>query len=159
MIDKVVVKNLKIHQDTPDVSQPNVRPGFLMEILRADEPIFRKFGQSTVTVAYPGTIKAFHYHERQDDLWFVATGRAVVVLHDMRADSPTRGQTDIIPTGQDDHKLILIPAGVVHGYKVLGQKPVMLFYHTTEPYDASSPDEKRLPYNDSSIAFNWDDYN
>lgn len=159
MITGVVIKQLKVRQDQPDIEQPEVKPGYLLEILRSDDGLLRQFGQSTVTVAYPGTIKAFHWHEKQDDLWFVATGRAAVVMHDLRADSPTRGQTEVVAAGAGDQKLIVIPAGVAHGYKVLGQEPVMLFYHTTEPYDAIAPDEKRIPYNDPKIGFNWDEYN
>lgn len=158
MIDGVKIKKLTIHQDIPDADQPSVKPGFLAEILRDDDGLLKKFGQSTFTVAHPGTIKAFHYHEKQDDLWFVATGKALVVLHDMRPDAKTHGQTQTIIAGADDLKLIVIPVGVAHGYKVLSDEPVILFYHTTESYDPKNPDEKRLPYNDPSIGFDWNHY-
>lgn len=155
MIDGVVIKNLVVHQDVPDTEQPEVKPGFLMEVLREDDDFFRKFGQSTFSVAHPGTIKGFHWHERQDDLWFVATGRIAAVLHDLRPDSPTHGQTDVIYVGADDYKLIIIPVGVAHGYKVLSKEPALLFYHTTETYDPKNPDEKRIPWNDPKINFDW----
>lgn len=159
MIEGVKVKILTVHGDDPDVDQKGVKPGYLMEVLRADEGLLRSFGQSTLTVAYPGTIKAFHWHERQDDLWFVATGRAVIVLHDLRQGSPTRGRTQTVFAGAGDYKLILIPVGVAHGYKVVSSDPVLLFYHTTEPYDGKDPDEKRIPYDDAKVGFEWDEYN
>lgn len=155
MIEGVKVKKLTIHHDVPDVSQKEVRPGFLAELLRSDEGLLSRFGQSTFTLAYPGTIKGFHLHERQDDLWFVATGRAMVVLYDLRPNSRTYKQTEVLDAGQDDYKLILIPVGVAHGYKVISEEPVILFYHTTEPYDPKQPDEKRIPYDDPGIGFNW----
>lgn len=158
MIEGVKVKNLVIHQDTPDVEQPGIAPGFLMEILRIDDEMFRKFGQSTLSVANKGTIKGFHVHQKQDDLWFVTTGKVVVVLHDLRSDSETKGQTAVLYAGRDDYKLILIPTGVAHGYKVLSDEPVMLFYHTTEPYDPKNPDEKVIPYDDRKINFDWTKY-
>ena len=158
MIEGIKVKILKVHPDSQDVDQPGVQPGYLMEILRDDEGLLKKFGQSTMSVAYPGTIKAFHWHEKQDDLWFIATGKAVVVLYDQRTDSPTRGQTEVITAGRDDYKMIVIPAGVAHGYKALGGEPVILFYHTTESYNAASPDEKRLAWNDPKINFDWEKY-
>lgn len=159
MIAGVKIKNLTIHQDIPDLSEaPEAGRGILMEILRADEGLLKKFGQSTMTLAYSGTIKGFHWHERQDDLWFVATGRILVVLHDLRPDSPTYRQTDTISAGADDYKLIVIPAGVAHGYKVLSEEPVILFYHATEAYDKNQPDERRIPYNDPSIGFDWNRY-
>ncbi|MBU1075432.1 dTDP-4-dehydrorhamnose 3,5-epimerase family protein, partial [Patescibacteria group bacterium] len=130
-------------------------PGFLMEVLRDDDKLLTKFGQTTFTVAYEGTIKAFHYHEKQDDLWFVATGKAMIVLYDLRENSPTNGETQVIFAGKDDYKLVVIPIGVAHGYKVLSDEPVLLFYQTTESYDPKDPDEKRMPYNDPKIGFDW----
>ncbi len=155
MIDGVKIKPIKVWKDKPDLDQPNVTPGFLMEVLRADEGLLKKYGQTTFTVAYQGTIKAFHWHKKQDDLWFVATGKAMIVLHDLREDSPTKGETQVIPAGKDDYKLVVIPVGVAHGYKVLSEEPVLLFYHTTETYDPKNPDEQRTPYNDPKIGFKW----
>lgn len=156
MINGVKIKKLKVWPDEPDLNQPDVKPGFLMEVLRSDEGLLEKFGQTTFTVAYKGTIKAFHWHKKQDDLWFVATGKAGVVLYDLRKDSPTYGQTQVIYAGKDDYKLILIPKGVVHGYKVLSDEPVLLFYHTTEPYNRENPDEERIAYDDPKIGFDWE---
>lgn len=156
MIDGVKIKQLKIWKDKPDLAQPDVVPGFLMEVLRADEGLLPKFGQTTFTVAYKGTIKAFHWHKKQDDLWFVAAGKAMIVLYDLREDSKTFGETQVIYAGKDDYKLIVIPAGVAHGYKVLSNEPVLLFYHTTEPYNAKAPDEERMAHDDPRIGFDWE---
>lgn len=155
MIEGVQIKLLAVHKDIPDVDQPDVKPGFLMEVLRCDDKLFTKFGQTTMTVAYKGNIKGFHYHEKQDDLWFAATGRVLVVLHDLREDSQTRGETMTLNAGADDYKLVRIPPGVVHGYKVLSDEPVIMFYHTTEPYDSKDPDENLIPHNDPKINFDW----
>lgn len=155
MIEGVKIKQLKVHQDIPDTDKSPAKPGFLMEVLRDDEGLLKKFGQTTFTVAYQGTVKAFHYHKKQDDLWFAATGKAMVVLHDMRGNSSTKGETQIIYAGEGDYKLILIPVGVAHGYKVLSKEPVLLFYHTTESYDPKNPDEERIPYDDPRIGFDW----
>lgn len=155
MIEGVKIKNLKVHQDIPDRKDADEKPGFLMEVLRDDDGLLKKFGQTTFTVAYQGTIKAFHYHKKQDDLWFVATGKAMIVLHDIRKDSSSKGETQVIMAGTNDYKLILIPAGVVHGYKVISKEPVLLFYHTTQSYNAENPDEERLAFDDPEIGFNW----
>ncbi len=159
MIDGVKIKELKIHQDVHKAGEEIVdQPGFLMEILRADDSLLKKFGQSIFTVAHPGTIKAFHWHKLQDDLFFFAAGKVIVVLHDLRADSPTKGETQVISAGAGEYKLILIPVGVAHGYKVLGTEPAMLFYHVTEVYNPTNPDEERIPYDDPSIGFDWERY-
>ncbi len=157
MIKGVKIKKLVVHQDIVDEKEKVEQPGFLMEILRNDENLLKKFGQTTFTVAYSRTIKAFHWHKKQDDLWFVATGQAMVVLYDSRKDSLTKGKIQVIMAGEGDYKLIVIPAGVAHGYKVLSKEPVLLFYHTTETYNPKNPDEQRIPFDDSEINFDWSD--
>ena len=59
MIEGVKIKNLIVHQDIPDIKDENSEKGFLIEILRNDDDLLTKFGQSTFTIAYQNTIKAF----------------------------------------------------------------------------------------------------
>jgi|SRR3990172_6627117 len=155
MIQGVVVKKLIVHKDIPDVENKKVKQGFLLEVLRADEGLLKKFGQTTFTVAHKGTIKAFHSHQKQDDLWFAATGKAKIVLCDLRKESSTYKEIQELYAGENDYKLILIPKGVTHGYQVLSKEPVLLFYHTSEPYNAKNPDEIRLPYDSPEIGYDW----
>jgi dTDP-4-dehydrorhamnose 3,5-epimerase len=145
-IHDVVIKKLVTHCDDR---------GYLREILRDDDQLMQRFGQTTITKTYPGVIKAFHWHQKQDDLWYVADGMARIVLYDRRPDSPTYGQTQVIYAGEDNPLLVLIPAGIAHGYQVLGNKPVLLLYHTTQSYNPSAPDEERIPFDDPTIGFDW----
>ena len=85
MIEGVVIKELKVIPD---------ERGRLMEILRCDDPFFRGFGQVYITTAYPGVIKAWHYHKKQYDNFTVLTGMMKVALFDDREGSPTRGKLD-----------------------------------------------------------------
>ncbi len=130
--------------------------GFFVEVARDDDGLLRRFGQASYTLSYPGVIKAFHWHVRQDDLWFVASGNALVVLYDRREDSPTFGELQEMVMGEQNPVLLLIPAGVAHGYKVLGDRPVGLFYLTTHSYRREDPDEMRIPHDDPSIGFDWE---
>jgi dTDP-4-dehydrorhamnose 3,5-epimerase len=145
-IHDIVIKRLVTHSDDR---------GYFREILRDDDGLLARFGQTSVTKTYPGIIKAFHWHKTQDDLWYVADGMARVVLHDVRPDSPSYGVTQVVYAGEDNPVLITIPAGVAHGYQVLGNKPVLLFYHVTRSYDAENPDEERIPWDDPGIGFDW----
>lgn len=156
-IDGVKIKTLKVWKDKPDLDQPNVEPGIFMEVLRDDDDLMKRFGQSNFTIANKGTIKAFHWHKYQDDLWFLATGRAAIVLYDQREGSKTKGATEVIYGGKDDYKLVTIPVGVVHGYKVLSDDPCLLFYHVTKAYNPENPDEERIDPFDKTINFNWDE--
>jgi dTDP-4-dehydrorhamnose 3,5-epimerase len=151
MIDGVKVKKLVKHSDDR---------GFFAELIRDDEPkVLSRFGQASWSLSYPGVIKAFHYHEKQDDLWFFPSGNAQVVLYDLRVNSHTQGETDVYYMGEENPILLLIPNGVAHGYRVLGQKPATIIYFTTESYNASDPDEKRIRWDDSLINFNWETEN
>ncbi len=145
-IHDVVIKKLVTHSDDR---------GYFREVLRDDDNLMSRFGQTSFTKTYPGIVKAFHWHRKQDDLWYVVDGMARVVLYDQRTESPTCGETQVIYAGEDNPVLILIPAGIAHGYQVLGTKPVMLFYHTTQSYNPADPDEMRIPYDDPEIGFDW----
>jgi len=146
MIDGVVVKACKVFADDR---------GFLMEVVRDDEPVFRDVKQTTFTVTYPGVVKAFHWHRRQWDVWFVSAGMVQAVMYDLREGSPTCGQTQVVYMGERQPVVVAIPPGVAHGYRVLGSVPAALFYHTTEHYDAKDPDEERIPWDDPRIGFDW----
>jgi dTDP-4-dehydrorhamnose 3,5-epimerase len=145
-IHDVIVKKLITHSDDR---------GYFREIIREDDQLLRHFGQSSITKTYPGVIKAFHWHNNQDDVWYVVDGMARVVLYDRRPASPTLGVTQVVYAGEDNPVVILIPIGVAHGYQVLGNKPVVLFYHVTQAYDPRQPDEQRIPFDDPQIGFDW----
>jgi dTDP-4-dehydrorhamnose 3,5-epimerase len=49
---------------------------------------------------------------------------------------------------------ILIPPGVAHGYKVIGDAPAMLIYVTDRFYNPK--DEGRIPYNHPAIQYDWE---
>lgn len=155
MIEGVIIKELKAYKDKPDLDQPGVEPGIFVEVLRRSSKVVSNIAQSNFSVANKGTIKAFHWHKQQDDLWFIATGRAAIILYDQREDSPTKGETQVIYAGVDDYKTVLIPIGVVHGYKVLSDEPCLLFYHVTKEYDRNNPDEERIDPFDKTINFDW----
>jgi len=145
-IDGVVVKELTVHADDR---------GYLLEVVRDDDRVFHEVKQTTFTVAYPGVIKAFHWHRRQWDIWFFASGMAQTVLYDLREGSPTCGRTEVLYMGERRPLVVAIPPFVAHGYRVLGSAPAALFYHTTERYDPDAPDEERIPFDDPRIGFDW----
>ncbi|HWO75384.1 MAG TPA: dTDP-4-dehydrorhamnose 3,5-epimerase family protein [Bacillus sp. (in: firmicutes)] len=146
MIEGVKVKKLLKHVDDR---------GTFMELVRDDEDLLTRFGQASMSMSYPGVIKAFHYHEKQDDVWFFPSGNAQVVLHDLREDSKTKGETDVYYMGEENPIILVIPKGVAHGYRVLGNKPAVIIYFTTQSYNHNNPDEKRIPWNDPIIGFDW----
>jgi dTDP-4-dehydrorhamnose 3,5-epimerase len=146
MIKDVFIKKLILYNDDR---------GFFSEIMKEGDEMFKDIKQTSYTETYPGVIKAFHWHKKQWDFWFVARGMAQVVLYDLRKKSPTNGETQVIYAGKDNRVVIAIPSGVAHGYRVLGNKKVGLFYHTTEAYNSRNPDEERISFDDPKIGFDW----
>lgn len=129
--------------------------GRLAEILRSDDGIFEKFGQVYFTTAYPGVIKAWHYHEIQTDYFFCVKGRARVALYDSRDDSPTRGMINDFLVGEDNPLLIAIPPLVYHGFKTVSPQEAIMINIPTEPYNHDNPDEFRVDPLDNDIPYDW----
>jgi dTDP-4-dehydrorhamnose 3,5-epimerase len=129
--------------------------GFLMEILRSDDPLFQRFGQAYVTAAYPGVVKAWHYHTKQTDHFCVLAGMAKVVLYDAREDSPTYQEINEFYLGDQKRGLVVIPPGVHHGYKNIGNELVLLLNIPTELYNYAEPDEYRAAPHGGDIPYDW----
>lgn len=132
--------------------------GHFMEILRVGHGLASGFQPATSqvsgTLTQHGVVKAFHYHLRQFDCWTVVNGMLQVALADMRRGSRTFGQRNTLYVGSMRPWQVLIPPGVAHGYKVIGDGPAMLVYVTSRFYDPA--DELRVPYNDSHLAYDWE---
>ncbi len=147
MIQGVEVKRLTRHAD---------ERGYLMEILRSDDEIFSKFGQCYVSMNYPNVIRAWHWHQKQDDHFVVVKGMIRVGLYDMRESSPTRGEVNEFYLGENNNIVLKIPVGVAHGYKTVGVEPSLLVNFPSEVYNPEEPDEQRLPWDTDQIPFNWE---
>ena len=145
LIDGVRTKTLR---QIPD------ERGWLMEILRADDPLFQKFGQVYVSSTYPGVVKAWHYHTQQVDHFACVAGTIKLVLVDTRSDSPTEGQVDELFLGPRNPLLVQIPALVYHGWKCIGQEPSLVVNVPTEPYRYDDPDERRLEPH-GTLPYDW----
>jgi dTDP-4-dehydrorhamnose 3,5-epimerase len=152
LIDGVQIEPLQIYPDDR---------GFFTELARLGKGLaakmvpddFRKI-QVSLTLTYPGTIKAIHYHSEQTDLWAPVSGMLQVFLYDLRRNSRTFGVINTIFAGRFQPWEILIPPGVAHGYKALGVDPIQLVYFTDRHYTPA--DELRLPYDHPDIAYDWE---
>lgn len=146
MIDGVKVKALKVIPD---------ERGKLMEILRADDEIFERFGQVYITTVHPGVVKAWHCHKKQVDHFTCVSGMIKLVLADLRADSPTNGEIQEFFVGEDNPSLVKIPPGVYHGMKGISQSSAVALNVPTEVYRYDKPDEIRLEWDSDKIPYDW----
>ena len=109
--------------------------------------------QVSITISYPGVIKAIHYHLKQTDLWIPVRGMLQVFLSDLRENSPNCGEINTVIIGSMRPWKLRIPPGVAHGYKVIGTESAQLLYATNRFYDPE--DERRIEYDDPGINYDW----
>lgn len=147
MIQGVQIKQLKPNCD---------ERGIVMEILRSDWQEFTKFGQVYMTTAYPGVVKAWHYHKEQTDSFACIKGMMKVVLYDWRAGSKTKGEINEFFIGERNPVLIQIPKNVCHGFKCISEHEAIVINVPTHIYNYKKPDEYRLPAHTKKIPYSWD---
>ncbi len=147
MIDGVKIKKLNVLPD---------ERGRLMEILRNDDDLFIKFGQMYMTTAYPGVVKAWHYHKKQTDNMAVLKGMMKIVLYDSRDESPTKGEVNEFFAGEHNPLLIQIPHGIYHGFKCISENEAIVINCPTEVYNYKEPDEYRIYPHSNQIPYNWE---
>ncbi len=113
MIEGVIIKELIKNKD---------QRGWLVEIYRNDE-IDYKPAMSYLSVTKPGVIRGPHEHIKQSDCFiFAGPGNFELHLWDRRDDSKTQGEYAKIKAGIDDPTMIIVPPGVVHGYKCVSRE-------------------------------------
>jgi len=146
MIEGVQTKSLKLIPD---------ERGWLMEMLRNDDPVFVKFGQLYATATYPGVVKGWHLHREQVDNFVCVAGMVKLVLYDPREDSPTRKEINEFFIGDRNALLVQVPAGVYHGWKCISPETSVVVNCPTELYHYAKPDEVRLDAHSKEIPYDW----
>lgn len=136
--------------------------GFLVELGRLSEggllEGFKDFKprQINFSKVHPGTIKAWHLHEKQDDLWYIPPdGQLTVGLVDLRESSPTKEVAMKVVLGAGRSQMVYIPSGVAHGYANNSQDSQYVFYFVNQQFNMDDPDEKRLDWDVFGKDF-WD---
>ncbi|OGH18082.1 MAG: hypothetical protein A3F31_03740 [Candidatus Levybacteria bacterium RIFCSPHIGHO2_12_FULL_38_12] len=113
-----------------------------------------KLAQVNRTRLNPGSLKAWHLHLKQDEIWYVIpTGLLFVGLWDIRKDSPTNGVTMRIVLGGGKSSLLFIPQGVAHGSANFSHEEVHLFYFVNKQFNLNNPDEHRIPWDSKGADF------
>jgi dTDP-4-dehydrorhamnose 3,5-epimerase len=119
-IEGVVVKRLERHEDGR---------GWLAELFRTDElaEAFRPV-MAYASVTEPGQGRGPHEHVDQADLFcFVSQSAFRLYLWDNRPDSASYRQRMRIDIPPDEPMSVLVPAGVVHAYRNVGDTDGLVF--------------------------------
>lgn len=127
--------------------------GDFCELIRLNEngalinlPFF-KLTQINRTKLYSQSIKAWHLHFSQNEIWYISPADHLLVgLWDTRKESKTKLKTTRLVLGGGNSQLLFIPKGIAHGNRNLSTKSVELFYFVDKLFNVDDPDEKRLPW-------------
>lgn len=104
----------------------------------------------------PGSIKAWHLHFKQEDVWYVAPEDHMILgLWDTREQSPTKGKTMKVVMGNGTSKLVVVPRGVAHGVVNIASTPGTIFYFVNSQFNVNDADERRLKWDALGASF-WD---
>ena len=114
MIEGVVIKKLNKFEDSR---------GWLAEIYRDDETDYRP-AMSYLSLTNPGVSRGPHEHVHQSDFFvFPGPGKFKLYLWDNRQESGTYKEKIVIDVGEDNPTSVIVPPGVVHGYKCVSDIP------------------------------------
>lgn len=131
--------------------------GYFLEVVRIGQGAVSNFPpastQVSAAVSIPDAVKAFHIHRLQTDYWSPVSGMFQVALVDLRPASPAFGKLSTFYLGTLRPWQLLIPPGVGHGYKVIGNNPGLLIYLTNRWYDPT--DEGRIRFDEPAINYDW----
>lgn len=106
-------------------------------------------GQVNFSAVYPGTVKAWHRHQKQTDFWMCLQGHIRVgVLRE------SDGQLWQAVVGVMKPLIVIIPPTLWHGVATAGPETALMWYYVTHAYDPRQPDEERRAF-DSVPGFTW----
>jgi len=152
-----VVAEVTISEEIRDVvvvvpdAHGDSRGRFVESYRRSWFPLGREMVQGNRSDKERGAVVGLHYHLHQADYWYVTRGRARVVLHDLRAGSPTEGATLHLVLGDDEERGVFVPPGVAHGFASLTD--LTLTYLVDSYYN--SVDELGVAWDDPEIGADW----
>ncbi len=149
----VSVIDLKTHVDDR---------GMLAELARIDWPEVSSiisppdskvtdliFRQVYTVINHDSAIRAFHCHERLVDFFTLVHGFAKFVLLDVRKDSKTFGNYQVINVCDKKLQTVCVPAGVQHGWRGSANSILTcVANHLYKGWDSKGHlDETRIPWN------------
>jgi dTDP-4-dehydrorhamnose 3,5-epimerase len=121
----------------------------------ADAGITERFVQDNHSCSSRNVLRGLHYQVKhpQGKLVRVAEGEILDVAVDMRRRSPSFGNWEAVRLSGDNKRMLWIPAGFAHGFRVVSERAHVLYKAT----DFYAPEHERtLAWNDSHLKINWE---
>jgi dTDP-4-dehydrorhamnose 3,5-epimerase len=133
MINDVIIKKIDRFEDTR---------GWLSEIWRNDESQYQP-AMAYASSTNPGVVRGPHEHKNQTDGFvFVGPGKFELFLWDNRPKSSTFKEEMKMEVGENNPVFVLVPPGVVHGYKCISEKEALSINLPDKLYRGESKKEE-----------------
>ena len=117
--------------------------------------ITEKFVQDNHSCSSQNVLRGLHYQVRhpQGKLVRAAEGEILDVAVDMRRSSPSFGRWEAVRLSGENKRMLWIPVGFAHGFRVISDKAHVLYKAT----DFYAPEHERtLAWNDPDLKINWE---
>lgn len=120
-----------------------------------DVGIPQRFVQDNHSCSARNVLRGLHYQLKnpQGKLIRVAEGEILDVAVDMRRSSSNFGRWEAVRLSGENKRMLWIPAGFAHGFRVFSDKAHVL-YKATDFY--APQHERTILWNDPDLAINWE---
>lgn len=132
--------------------------GFFLESYNertfAEAGIRERFVQDNHSYSARNVIRGLHYQiqQAQGKLLRVVTGEILDVAVDLRRSSPSFGKWESFVLSGENKRMLWIPAGLAHGFRVVSDTAHVL-YKATDFY--APENERTLAWNDPELKIDW----
>ena len=128
--------------------------GPVLHMLKAENPLFKGFGEIYFSEVEAGAVKAWKRHTKQNQLFAVPYGIMEIVVYDAREESSTAGTLLRVTLGRPhNYNLLSMPCGVWYGFTALHGASALLANFADIPHDPT--ESEKLPANTPKIPFQF----
>ena len=121
----------------------------------ADVGIMERFVQDNHSCSSRNVLRGLHYQVKhpQGKLVRVADGEILDVAVDMHRSAQSFGRWEAVRLSGENKRMLWIPAGFAHGFRVISGKAHVLYKAT----DFYAPEHERtVAWNDPQLKVNWE---
>ena len=121
----------------------------------AEAGIRERFVQDNHSCSSRNVLRGLHYQVKQPQgkLVHVVEGEILDAAVDIRRSSPSFGRWEAVRLSGDNKRMLWIPPGFAHGFRVLSEKAHVLYKAT----DFYAPEHERtIVWNDPHLKINWE---
>jgi dTDP-4-dehydrorhamnose 3,5-epimerase len=121
----------------------------------SDVGITERFVQDNHSCSSRNVLRGLHYQVKhpQGKLVRVAEGEIIDVAVDLRRSSPTFGGWEAVRLSGENKRMLWIPPGLAHGFRVASERAHVL-YKATDYY--APEHERTVAWNDPQLKIKWE---